>query len=760
VGGLSTNPEKRKNLLYINQQDNTFKEAAEAYGLADVGYSINAGFFDYDQDGDLDLYLLTTELDPYCWTEFRPRRKSGEAVNTDRLYRNEGNNTFTNVSKEAGILIEGYGLGLGFFDLNQDGWQDIYVIMVVDMLPKANKRQKSMFGFFNYDKFKLGLDRDYQAQYARNTLQRNNGDGSFSEVGQLAGIDQTDWSWTSLFADFDNDGWQDLMITNGYRQDITNMDFATYSRQISSSPIGSEKSKEAQMLAKLKSLDEIKEHNFLYKNKGGFPFEDISKEWGFDVPSYSNGAVYGDLDNDGDLDVVISNIDAPAFVYENTLLSNTKKDTTANFLRIDLIGDNKSGIGAEVSINSGGIKQHRLLSPYRGYLSTVENTLHFGLGTKKMVEELIVKWSDGKVQKIQEIAANQKLTIEYENAQVLASTKDVQNQIFTEVSQSLGIDYKHQENDFVDFKVQPILPHKHSQNGPGIAVGDVNGDSLEDFYIGGSMDYKGALFLQNADETFEQSVTNFDTTSEDMATLFFDADKDGDLDAYIVNGGSTQKDNKPLYPDHFYLNDGQGNFELRPTAIPNITASGSTVIAADYDKDGDLDLFVGGRVSPGKYPLAPKSYLLTNETINGVVKFTDTTPATLLEIGMVTDAIWTDYDNDGWQDLMLVGEFMPITFFKNEAGTIAQSPFTIDHSKGWWNSINAADFDNDGDTDYVLGNLGLNTRYREVSTEEPLCVYGKDFDKNGRIDPVICYYIEGENYISASRDLKSGDFCQ
>jgi len=641
-------------------------------------------------------------------------------------------------------------MGTDLVDFNNDGHMDI---MVVDMLPKANKRQKSMFGFFNYDKFQLGLDRNYQAQYARNTLQMNNGNGSFSEVGQLAGIDQTDWSWTTLFADFDNDGWQDLMITNGYRQDITNMDFATYSRQVSSSPIGTSKAKEDQMLAKLKELKEIKEHNFLYKNTGQFPFEDVSEKWGFDVPTYSNGAVYADMDQDGDLDILINNIDAPAFLYENTLYNETNKTSTNNFLRVNLIGDDKSGIGAKISLKNGEDIQYRYVNPYRGYLSTIESTIHFGVGEATQVDELTVTWSDGKIQKLTNVSSNQLLSIDYKNARSTPQLNTQQNQLFTALNNSLSTIYKHQEDDFVDFKVQAILPHKHSQNGPGITVGDVNGDGLEDFYVGGSMGYQGGLFFQKEDGTFQQTNHSIDATVEDMGSLFFDADNDGDLDLYIVNGGSTQKDNNPLYPDQFYLNDGTGNFTYAPSAIPIINASGSTVIANDYDKDGDLDLFIGGRISPGKYPIAPKSYLLKNDSENGNVQFTDATPKALSEIGMVTSAIWTDYDNDGWKDLMLVGEFMPITFFKNEKGKIHPSSFIIHHSNGWWNSLNAADFDNDGDTDYILGNLGLNTRFREVSTKEPLCLYAKDFDKNGRIDPVICYYIEGENYISASRDM-------
>lgn len=805
VGGLSTDQEKRANLLFINQKNNTFTEEAEAYGIDDSGYSINATFWDYDKDGDLDMYLLTTELDPYNWTDFRPRRINGEAPNNDKLYRNNGDNTFEDVSQEAGIAIEGYGLGMGLADFNEDGWTDLYIandflsndiiyinngdgtftdkiddylshtsrngmgtdlqdfnndgytdIMVLDMLPTSNARQKSMFGFFNYDKFKLGIESGYQPQYARNTLQLNNGNGTFSEVGQIAGVDKTDWSWCSLFADFDNDGFQDLFITNGYRQDITNMDFATYSRQLTSSPIGTEEAKNKKMMAKLKELPEIKLPNYMFRNPGKFPFEDKSKEWGFDLPSYSNGAAYADLDNDGDLDLVINNIDSEAFVYQNNLYEKEQKDSS-NYLRIRVLeGDGKlKSVGAKVKISYDNQSQIRMVSPYRGYLSSVENILHFGLGKNEKIDSIEIFWNDDVNSRdhYTDVQANQVLEISYKKNQTSTSSIQgiTQSRFFKE--QKLNIDYVHQENDFVDFKIQPILPHKHSQGGPSLAVGDVNGDQLDDFYVGGSAGFQGALFIQKKEGGFEQKVQDMDASFHEMGSLFFDADGDGDLDLYLVSGGTNYQSKIEKYQDQLYLNDGVGNFKPS-NGLPNISSSGSSVIAADYDKDGDLDLFVGGRVVAGQYPKIPKSYLLRNDSKEGRIQFVDISDELPNQgkLGMVTSALWTDYDNDSFLDLMVVGEFMPITFIQNKKGKIQNSTSTIQHSSGWWNSLTAGDFDQDGDIDYIVGNLGLNSRY-EASVEEPVCIYAKDYDKNGRIDPVMCHFIEGENYIAHSRDM-------
>ncbi len=808
VGGFSKDKKKRSNLLYINQKNNTFLEQAAAYGLDDSGYSINAAFFDYDRDGDLDLYLLTTELDPYNWREFRPRRILGEAPNNDRFYRNNGNETFTNVTNEAGITFEGYGLGIAVCDINEDDWPDLYIandffssdliyinnqdgtfsnkiddylshtsrnsmgtdlqdfnndglvdIMVLDMLPTNNQRQKSMFGFFNYDKYQLGLKEGYHPQFPRNTLQKNNGNGTFSEIGQLAGVHQTDWSWSALFADFDNDGWQDLFVTNGYRQDLTNMDFATYSRQVTASPIGTDKAKEAKMFKKLQELPEIKIHNFIFQNTESLVFKDQSKEWGFTSPSYSNGCAYVDLDLDGDLDLLISNIDEKASLYENRL-NLESKEKRPNYLRIDLKGNpgNTAGIGSKITLTSKGQSQHRFVSPYRGYLSSVDPILHFGLGKSTLVEEIKIKWPDGKTQILKDVPSNQVLLLEQKNAEDRPTkVVDAKPKYLREVSKSLQVDFVHQEKDFADFKVQPILPHKHSQNGPGIAVGDINGDQLEDFFVGGSAGFPAYFFLQKESGEFTKVKVSFDSTYTDMGALLFDADSDGDLDLYVVSGGSRFSTNSK-YQDRLYLNDGTGTFTKTQEAIPTMTASGSSVIAGDYDQDGDLDLLVTGRIVPGAYPMPAKTYLLRNDSKEGNCIFKDVSKDYLPQegqLGLVSSGLFTDFDNDNQLDLLLVGEWMPLTFLKN-TGTqfveLAPSSSGVNNSSGWWNSIAGADFDKDGDIDYVIGNRGLNSFY-QGSPKEPLQVYAKDFDKNGRIDPVMAHYINGKNHLAPSRDM-------
>ena len=793
----------RANLLFINNgmKDGvlTFTESAEEWGLADDSYSVQAAFFDYDADGDLDMYLLSNALVDFNRNTSRPKDRSGKAPSVDKLFRNNGDQTFTDVSDEAGILIEGFGLGVEICDMNKDGWPDIYVsndfltddllyinqkngsfrneigsyfkhltfngmgndiadinndghmdVVVLDMLPEENDRWKLTMMGNNYDEFQNGLSYGYQPQYIRNTLQINNGNGSFSEVGQLAGISATEWSWSALFADFDQDGLQDLCVTNGYRQDITNLDFMVYGNRVLT--MGSEEANRKQRLEELNKLPGIKIHNYFFRNKGDLQFEDISEDVGFNKPTYSNGMAYADLDNDGDLDLVMNNIDDPAGLFENRNVS----DKTNRYLKFRFKGKkpNLDGLGSQVELFFDGQGRKQYFTPYRGYLSTVEQGLHFGLGATPKVDSALITWPDGKKQLLKNITTNQAITVQYTDAKELKSISDPDYgpTLFQQVD-SIGLAFTHQEDEFVDFKIQPLLPHMHSRNGPGLAVADVNGDGLEDCYVGGAAGQSAALMIQQTDGTFIKSDFK-DKDYEDMAPLFFDADNDGDKDLYVVSGGSSFQEGDALYQDRLYENEGESIFTAT-NGLPLAKMSGSVVASADYDKDGLLDLFIGGRVRPGVYPLPPSSTLLKNKSSQGNFRFEqeDHYSGTFEDFGMVTAAVWTDFNNDTWPDLIVVGEFMPIRFFQNKRGSLEEitDKTGLSHTSGWWNSISSGDFDMDGDTDYVLGNLGLNSRYN-ATAKEPLCIYAKDYDKNGQVDPVMCYYIDGENYIAHSRN--------
>ncbi|MFC4873304.1 VCBS repeat-containing protein [Negadavirga shengliensis] len=792
------NTQNRNNLLFVHQGLNdkgipVFEEQAAAFGLAEAGNSMAATFFDYDRDGLLDLYVLNNEQSNILPGNYREKITDGSAINNDQLYRNNGDGTFTNVTQEAGINIEGFGLGVAIADFNLDGWPDIYIcndyltndllyinngdgtfsnqikdlirhqsmfsmgvdvadfnndgltdIITLDMLGETNYRKKTTIGGETYARY-INNDRwGYEYQHVRNMLQLNNGSGvPFSEMGMMAGVYQTDWSWSPLFMDVDNDGFKDLIVTNGFPRDITDKDFADYRADVGNV---------ATIKQLLDSIPIVKIPNYAFKNNGDLSFTDSGEEWGLNLPSFSNGAVYVDLDGDGDLDYVVNNINDRAFVFRNRLNDNEQQ---SNFLRIKLNGPqhNKAGIGTKLVLEDhDGWIQYLEQYVARGYMSSVEEIAHFGLGRAEKLNVLKILWPDGKYQEIASPPINTVLEIDYSDAKETVEGREflfsgiAPRNLLQEVSEMMGLVYTHQEDNKIDFNLQRTIPHKLTQFGPGLAVGDINGDGLDDLMIGGAAGYAPQVFLQQQDGSFSDHLA-FKPEEilpyEDMGLLFLDIDNDGDLDLYAVSGSNEFKAGSPEYKDRIYINDGKGNFSFAPDAIPEIASSGTTVRAADIDGDGLLDLFVGGRTPVGQYPYPDKSYLLKND--GGVFRdVTDEWAPGLRNIGMVTDAIWTDFDGDGKVDLIVVGDYMPITPFKNTGGRLEKSSETgIENHTGWWNSIVAGDFDGDGDIDYIVGNMGHNNLWKP-SPERPVTVIAKDFDNNGSVDPVTFAHFKND----------------
>ncbi len=803
--GGPNSAEKRANALYVNNGNNSFSDKASEYGLADTGHSVQAVFFDYDKDNDLDMYLLTNITDKMGPNIIRPKRINGEMVNTDRLYKNNGNGTFSNVSRQAGILKEGYGLGVSVCDINQDGWPDIFVsndyvsndllylnnhdgtftdqaaavfkhtsysamgndvadfnndglldLIEVDMLPADNYRKKMMLGSTNHDRYRSEIQYGYDPQFMRNTLQLNQGlDNNqlpnFSEISMLAGVSATDWSWCPLFADLDNDGWKDIVITNGYPRDITNRDFITYRAQELMQQ-NQQQGGGSKIFAALQKLDGAYLNNFIFKNKKNIGFQDISADWGFTQNAYSTGAAYADLDNDGDLDMVVTNTGAPAFVYKN----NSDSIFNNHYLNIVLQGPNgnKSGYGAKVNLYAKGLKLYQEHQVIHGYQSSMQDEMHFGLGQEKKIDSLVITWPSGQSQQLVNIKANQLIHVSYAESRLepKKNTAAIKaNFMFT--ASDIGKEFIHKETPYTDFNIQPLLPHKFSMAGPGIAVGDINGDNLDDFFVGGAYNQSGELFYQQVNGKFNSRILNIEKKyEEDMGVLFFDADNDHDLDLYVVSGGNEFPDRSIYYQDRLYFNDGKGNFSLNKQALPINFSSGSCVVASDFDRDGDLDLFVGGKIRPQHYPEGGASQLLEN--IGG--RFIDITKKIapgLNKIGMVNAAVWSDVNNDNQPDLVVVGEWMPITVFLNKGKSFENitTKLGLSNSIGWWNSIQASDMNGDGRIDYVVGNLGANSRYT-TSIENPLSIYVNDFSNDGNNNAVITYTQDGKVYPIHPRD--------
>jgi enediyne biosynthesis protein E4 len=804
--GKYANPEMRKNKLFLNQGLNkegipTFREESSKYNLDINLCSTQAAFFDYDLDGDLDMFLINHYPDVYAFEDIEKLKNTGSTITGDRLYENQ-NGKYIDVSVKAGIVNNSlsYGLGIGISDLNNDGWPDVYVsndfsekdhlyinrgdgtftesidkslfhisyasmgndladfnndgwpdIVTLEMMAEDNYTMKTSKGMMNMNHFQTLIDLDLHHQYMYNTLQLNNGilynDNTpvFSDIAQLAGMSSTDWSWAPLLFDMDNDGLKDLFIANGIKRDFINEDYLMYVgkryKEISES---GRMDKNELITSVLNQMPDRKKVNYFFRNNGDLTFEKKNSEWADNIPTCSNGSAYADFDNDGDMDIIVNNSESPSFIYKN----EARENNLGNYLQFRFIGPkmNPLGIGAKIIVKQTDKTQMQEQYLSRGFQSSVSPVIHFGLGSDKVVPEIRVIWPDWKEQVLTDVAVNQTLTLSYNDADKRHDFSIPKPSMFSDVTEALHLNHKHDENKFNDFERESLLPHKMSDLGPGMAVGDVNNDGLDDFYIGGAKGFSGKLFLQtkNGFKSTGTEPWSADSSCEDVRATFFDADNDGDPDLYVVSGSNEYEVGSPYLEDRLYMNDGSGNFRKNKNALPEKRESGSCVAAGDYDGDGDLDLFVGGRQIPGQYPLPASGHLLRNDSKGGRVIFTDVTSSRaplFNNLGMVTDAVFTDIDGDGRADLVIVGEWMSIRMFLNandKFEEITEKAGLADET-GWWNCLAAADFDKDGDIDLIAGNLGLNSKYK-ASRKNPFEIYSKDFDNNGSLDIVLAYY--------------------
>jgi len=796
--------EKSANQLYINNGDLTFSEQAEQFGLADMGFSVQAAFFDFDNDGLIDVYIVNQPPSiPNIGNKLNYKQFS-DIKFSDRLYRNTGDGKFVDHTDQGKIRNFGFGLSASIGDFNNDGYQDIYVtndfdvpdylyinqrdgsfkenvreatkhisnfsmgsdvadydndgdldIMVLDMLAEDHKRIKTNMGGMQPEQFWKIVDDGGHYQYMFNSLQRNNGNGTFSELAQLAGVTSTDWSWAPLFADFDNDGYKDLFVTNGVISNNRNSDLNTvYEKKLDSIRfVAQQKGVDPNTMIDVMDFVNLaptdKLTNYIYKNNGDLTFSNKVEDWGMDIPTLSNGIAYADFDQDGDLDLVINNINENAMLFKN----NTIENKVGNYLRFQ-INPIKDQIiyGTKISIFKGDkIWQVNHLNNSRGYLSKSEDIIHFGLGSKEIVDKAIIQWQDGTKTTLYDLAINKVHQISPVNLDKETVDEITAHEVlFKEATAPLKLNQvKHVENDNDDYKWEILLPHKMSQFGPSIGVGDVNGDKLEDFFLGGAAGFSGTLFIQNKNGSFDEisdGAWTQDIASEDMGISLLDVDGDNDLDLFIVSGGNEFNAGDAALQDRLYINNGRGKFTKKINGVPTYLSSGSCVIPYDYDKDGDLDLFIGGRLVPRKYPHAANSHLLENK--GGVfVDVSDVKAPAMANLGMVTSASWFDYNLDGMEDLVVVGEWMPVTVFtqSKSGGFEKQILDGLEDSEGWYYTVTTEDMDEDGDDDIIVGNLGLNYKYK-ASVEEPFEVYSYDFDNNGSLDIVLSYYEHGVSF--------------